>query len=84
MRILVISDIHANLVAFETVLKDASGKWDYIWCLGDIIGECAQPNECIELLQTLPHLCIAGNYEWAALGRYDICAAECRRAYSLL
>ena len=72
MRILVISDIHANLVAFETVLKDAQGDWDYVWCLGDVVGYGPDPNECCDLLKTLPHLCLAGNHDWAALGRLDI------------
>jgi predicted phosphodiesterase len=72
MRILVISDIHANLVAFETVLNDAKGQWDYVWCLGDVVGYGPDPNECCDLLKTLPHLCLAGNHDWAALGRLDI------------
>jgi predicted phosphodiesterase len=72
MRVLIISDIHANLAAFETVLKDAHGEWDYVWCLGDVVGYGPDPNECCELLQTLPHLCLAGNHDWAALGRLDI------------
>ena len=72
MRILVISDIHANLAAFETVLEDAKGEWDYVWCLGDVVGYGPDPNECCDLLQSLPHLCIAGNHDWAALGRLDI------------
>lgn len=72
MRILVISDIHANLVAFETVLKDAKGEWDYVWCLGDVVGYGPDPNESCDLLKTLPHLCLAGNHDWAALGRLDI------------
>ncbi|NLE53077.1 MAG: metallophosphoesterase family protein, partial [Chloroflexi bacterium] len=33
MRVLVISDIHANLAAFEAVMQDAKGDWDYVWCL---------------------------------------------------
>ncbi len=72
MRILVISDIHANLTAFETVLDDAKGSWEYVWCLGDVVGYGPDPNECVELLKTLPHLCLAGNHDWAALGRLDI------------
>ncbi len=72
MRILVISDIHANLTAFETVLADAKGEWDFVWCLGDVVGYGPDPNECVELLNTLPHLCLAGNHDWAALGRLDI------------
>lgn len=72
MRVLIISDIHANLAAFETVLNDADGKWDYVWCLGDVVGYGPDPNECCDLLKTLPHLCLAGNHDWAALGRLDI------------
>jgi len=72
MRILVISDIHANLTAFQTVLDHAKGDWDYVWCLGDVVGYGPDPNECVELLQTMPHLCLAGNHDWAALGRLDI------------
>ena len=72
MRILVVSDIHANLAAFESVLADAQGEWDYVWCLGDVVGYGPDPNECCELLRSLPHLCLAGNHDWAALGRLDI------------
>lgn len=72
MRILVISDIHANLTAFEAVLEDAKAEWDYVWCLGDVVGYGPDPSECVDLLRTLPHLCLAGNHDWAALGRLDI------------
>ncbi|KXK16754.1 MAG: putative phosphoesterase [Chloroflexi bacterium OLB15] len=72
MRILIISDIHANLTAFETVLNDAKNDWDYVWCLGDVVGYGPDPNECVDLLKTLPMLCLAGNHDWAALGRLDI------------
>ncbi len=72
MKILIISDIHANLTAFQTVLDHAGGKWDYVWCLGDVVGYGPDPNECVELLNTMPHLCLAGNHDWAALGRLDI------------
>ena len=75
MRYLVISDIHANLTAFETVLEDAGtlGKdYDFVWCLGDIVGYGPDPNECVDLLRSMPHLCLAGNHDWAALGRLDI------------
>ncbi len=72
MRVLIISDIHANLTAFETVLDHSEGDWDYVWCLGDVVGYGPDPNECVDLLRTLPHLCLAGNHDWAALGRLDI------------
>ena len=37
MRVLIISDIHANLVALETVLEDAAGEHEATWCLGDVV-----------------------------------------------
>jgi len=71
-RILVCSDIHANLTALEAVLKDA-GKVDSVWCLGDVVGYGPDPNECIERLRTQPDLvCLIGNHDAAALGRLDI------------
>ena len=72
MRILIISDIHANYTAFDAVLQDAEGDWDYVWCLGDVVGYGPDPNECVERLRELPHLCLAGNHDWAALNRLDI------------
>jgi diadenosine tetraphosphatase ApaH/serine/threonine PP2A family protein phosphatase len=72
MRILLIADLHANLRAFEAVLHNTKGQWDYVWCLGDLVGYGPDPNECIELLQTLPHVCVAGNHDWAVVGRLDI------------
>jgi predicted phosphodiesterase len=72
MRILVISDIHANLAAFEAVLTDATGQWDKIWCLGDLVGYGPDPNECVTLLRQYNHLSLSGNHDWAVLGRIDI------------
>jgi diadenosine tetraphosphatase ApaH/serine/threonine PP2A family protein phosphatase len=72
MRYLLISDIHANLAAFEAVLEDSAGLYDKVWCLGDMVGYGPDPNECVELLLTLDHLCIAGNHDWAVLGKLDI------------
>ena len=54
-RILVISDIHANLTALEAVIADA-GPIDETWCLGDLVGYGPDPNECISLIRELPKL----------------------------
>ncbi len=72
MKILVISDIHANLTAFEAVLAHCQGEWNFVWCLGDVVGYGPDPNECVDLLRTLPQLCLAGNHDWAALNRLDV------------
>jgi predicted phosphodiesterase len=72
-KILVISDIHANLPAFEAVLADAADDFDAAWCLGDVVGYGARPNECVELLKSLPNLvCLLGNHDAAVLGQIDV------------
>ena len=71
MRCLVLSDIHSNLEALKAVLSDA-GPVDEVWCLGDVVGYGPDPNECVELLRALPHRCIAGNHDWATLGKLDL------------
>ncbi len=71
MRILVISDIHANLTALDAVLSDAC-EFDAAWCLGDLVGYGPDPNECITKVRTLPNLrCIIGNHDAAALDQID-------------
>lgn len=71
MRILVISDIHANLTALDAVLTDA-GEFDAAWCLGDLVGYGPDPNECIAKVRALPNLrCIIGNHDAAALDQID-------------
>jgi predicted phosphodiesterase len=72
MRVLVISDIHANLTAFEAVLTDAQNEWDIIWCLGDLIGYGPNPDECVALLREHEHISLSGNHDWAVLGKLDI------------
>jgi predicted phosphodiesterase len=72
MRILVLSDIHANKTALEAVLDDA-GPVDTIWCLGDLVGYGPDPNECIHLIRSSPNVvCLLGNHDAAALGQIDL------------
>jgi predicted phosphodiesterase len=71
MQILIISDIHANLTALETVLS-AAGNYDTAWCLGDLVGYGPDPNECVDRVRELAELqCIIGNHDAAALGQID-------------
>ncbi len=72
MRVLVISDIHANLTALEAVLSDA-GTVDATWCLGDLVGYGPDPDECIARVRGLPNLtCLLGNHDAAVLGQIDV------------
>lgn len=72
MRILIISDVHANLVALETVVNDA-GRVDDIWSVGDIVGYGPRPRECVELVRVLaPNVSVIGNHDWACIGRLSL------------
>ncbi len=71
MRYLVLSDIHSNLAALEAVLAEA-GEVDQVWCLGDLVGYGPDPNECVERIRELPHICVAGNHDWGVLGKLDL------------
>ena len=70
MRILIVSDVHANLTALEAVLRDAErGRaLDGVWSLGDCVGYGPRPGECIERLRGLGAVMVAGNHERAATG----------------
>ncbi len=70
MRVAIVSDIHANLPAFQAVLHDAeaAGPLDALWCLGDVVGYGPHPNECIALLRRYRHRTVAGNHDLAACG----------------
>ncbi len=73
MRYAIIADIHANLAAFTAVLDDIKrwGGVDEVWCLGDVIGYGPDPHQCLELLRQYNHVCVAGNHDWAAIGKLD-------------
>ncbi|MEA3307951.1 MAG: metallophosphoesterase family protein [Chloroflexota bacterium] len=68
MRYLIISDIHGNEPALQSVLHDV-GDFDEIWCLGDTVGYGPNPNQCLEQLREYPLLCVAGNHDWGVLGQ---------------
>jgi len=74
MRYALLADIHANTEAFTAVLADIErrGGVDEYWCLGDIIDYGPDPSECIRLLRQLPHICVAGNHDLAAIGKADV------------
>jgi len=73
MRYAIVADIHANLTAFRAVLADIErrGEVDEVWCLGDVVGYGPDPHQCIELLRQYNHICVAGNHDWAAIGKID-------------
>ena len=61
----VISDIHGNLEALEAVLEDVPEGVEEIYCLGDVIGYGANPNECCESVRSYEMPVISGNHDLA-------------------
>ncbi len=74
MRALVVADVHGNLAAFEAVIADArrGGGFDVIACVGDIVGYGPAPGECLTLLRSFPHIAVAGNHDWGAIGKVSL------------
>ena len=70
-RVLLVSDIHSNLIALEAVIKDAGG-FEQVWCLGDVVGYGPQPNECIERLREFDIICMAGNHDLGVTGKLGL------------
>jgi predicted phosphodiesterase len=68
MRLLILSDLHGNLTAFEAALAAAAGRWDGAVCLGDVVGYGPDPVEVSQKLQSLTQEVIRGNHDKAVAG----------------
>lgn len=72
-RIAILSDVHGNLPAFGAVVADARAAGvDAVWCLGDLVGYGASPDECVALAQEECALVLAGNHDLAVVGRIEL------------
>ncbi len=73
MKIGAVSDVHANLEAFNAVLDFFHQEGvDQIVCLGDIVGYGPDPAACIELLQKTKAKTVAGNHDWGVADKTPI------------
>ncbi len=70
MRYLIISDIHGNLHALESVLRDAAAiGYDAVLCLGDLVGYGADPSAVIQRVREIaPVKIVRGNHDKVAAG----------------
>lgn len=68
MRLAILSDIHANLVALDAVLA-AVGSVDGIRVLGDIVGYGPEPDAVVERLSAIGATGVIGNHDQVAAGR---------------
>lgn len=67
MRIALLSDIHGNAVALDSVLRalDSEGPVDSVVCLGDAAATGPRPREVLSALRSRGALCVMGNTdEW--------------------
>jgi len=71
LRLLILSDIHANLEALEACL-DAAPEYDQVYNLGDIVGYGANPNEVTERSRELGSIFVRGNHDKACSGLSDL------------
>jgi predicted phosphodiesterase len=68
MRILVLSDLHANATALNAALAAAQGRWQRVVCLGDVVGYGPDPNEVTSKIRELGAQTIRGNHDKAVTG----------------
>lgn len=64
-KLAILADIHANLEALNAVLEDArSQSVTDFYCLGDIVGYNANPQECIDIVRDLCAKTVCGNHDF--------------------
>jgi diadenosine tetraphosphatase ApaH/serine/threonine PP2A family protein phosphatase len=69
MRIAMLSDVHGNRPAFEAVLGAIEAAHvEEIWCLGDLVGYGAEPDDCVALARERCDVCLAGNHDLVVTG----------------
>lgn len=64
-RVAVVSDVHSNLEALQAVLSKVEGL--DVWCLGDLVGYGANPNEVVEMLRDRGAVALMGNHDQAVI-----------------
>jgi diadenosine tetraphosphatase ApaH/serine/threonine PP2A family protein phosphatase len=68
VRYLILSDLHANWEALDAVLRHAAGRWDQVFCCGDLAGYGADPNAVVEWARAHCAAIVRGNHDKACAG----------------
>lgn len=63
MKIAIISDVHANLAAFNAFPETS---YDALWCVGDLVDYGPRPHEIIQEIRNRVDLTVCGNHDYAA------------------
>ena len=73
MTLAIISDIHSNKEALDSVLEASdSYSVDAIYCLGDIVGYGPDPDECTREVLSRCAMVVRGNHDKAVVGLIDL------------
>lgn len=68
MRIAILSDIHGNLEALQACLNELDKlRPDKVYCLGDIVGYGANPEECVNIVAQAGWQSVLGNHDAAVI-----------------
>jgi putative phosphoesterase len=62
MKIVIVSDIHANLAAIEALPEE---RYDQLWCLGDLVNYGPCPHETIQWIMKHASAIVRGNHDHA-------------------
>ena len=80
-RIAIFSDLHGNRAATEAVLAAIDAEVpDAVYCLGDLVGYGAYPNETIDLIRERNIPTIMGNYDDGVGFERDDCGCAYKTA----
>lgn len=72
MRLGIFSDVHANIEALSAVMEAFRAEdIDEYYCLGDVVGYGASPNQCADIIRQKAEVTILGNHDAAVAGRMD-------------
>jgi predicted phosphodiesterase len=68
MRLGIFSDVHGNVEALDTVLRELEKEEvNLTICLGDLVGYGPDPNQCIKKVMNASDIVLAGNHDHAAV-----------------
>lgn len=70
-RVALLSDIHANLIALEAVLREVP-RGAPVWVTGDTVGYGPDPVDVLALLRERDAFVVAGNHDLAVAGRMGV------------
>ena len=77
MKVVIISDIHSNLLALESLPEH---DYDQLWCIGDLVDYGPKPREVIRWIEDRVTVIVCGNHDHAVGFNADLrCSAPFQR-----